>query len=68
MQLPIVAPAPSVTAYADHLRVLVENRRQFHYVQHTLTGLIGLDTNSLANISRCVLGGQRTPPSRPGEP
>jgi hypothetical protein len=68
MQLPSVAPAPIVTAYADHLRDLLENWCQLHHFQHSLAGLIGLGNNSLANISRCVLRGQRTPPSLPGEP
>jgi hypothetical protein len=50
MQLPIVAPAPIVTAHADIFRDLFENRCQFHHFQHDLTGLI-----VLANITRCVL-------------
>src|SRR2546430_16230132 len=55
MQLPIVAPAPLVTAHADVFRDLFENRRQFRHFQHYLTGLIVLDNKSLANIPRCVL-------------
>ena len=55
MQLPIVAPAPLVTAHADVFRDLFENRRQFQHFQHYLTGLIVLDNKSLANITRCVL-------------
>ena len=55
MQLPIVAPAPLVTAHADVFRDLFENRCQFHHFQHYLTGLIVLDNKSLANIARCVL-------------
>jgi SRSO17 transposase len=55
MQLPIVAPAPIVTAHADVFRALFENRCQFHHFQHYLTGLIVLDNKSLANITRCVL-------------
>jgi SRSO17 transposase len=55
MQLPIVAPAPVVTAHADIFRDLFENRCQFRHFQHYLTGLIVLDNKSLANISRCVL-------------
>lgn len=55
MQLPIVAPAPLVTAHADVFRDLFENRRQFHHFQHYLTGLIVLDNKSLANITRCIL-------------
>src|SRR5207245_9987032 len=55
MQLPIVAPAPIVTAHADIFRDLFENRCQFHHFQHYLTGLIVLVNKSLANITRCVL-------------
>ena len=55
MQLPIVAPAPIVTAHADIFRDLFENRCQFHHFQNDLTGLIVLDNKSLANITRGVL-------------
>jgi SRSO17 transposase len=55
MQLPIVAPAPIVTAHAAIFRDLFENRCQFRHFQHYLTGLIVLDNKSLANITRCVL-------------
>ena len=55
MQLPIVAPAPVVTAHADIFRDLFVNRCQFRHFQHYLKGLIVLDNNSLTNISRCVL-------------
>jgi len=55
MQLPIVAPAPIVTAHAAIFRDLFENRCQFQHFQHYLTGLIVLDNKSLANITRCVL-------------
>jgi hypothetical protein len=55
MQLPIVAPAPLVTAHADVFRDLCENRCQFHHFQHDLTGLIVLENKSLAHITRCVL-------------
>src|SRR5712692_6592476 len=55
MQLPIVAPAPVVTAHADIFRDLFENRCQFRHFQHDLTGLMVLDNKSLTNISRCVL-------------
>ena len=55
MQLPIVTPAPIVTAHADLFRDLFENRCQFRHFQHYLTGLIVLDNTSLANITRCVL-------------
>src|SRR5919201_2647112 len=57
MQLPIVAPAPLVTAHADVFRDLLENRHQFQHFQNYLTGLIVLDNKSLANITRCVLEG-----------
>src|SRR6266702_4768870 len=55
MQLPIVAPAPLVTAHADVFRDLFENRCQFQHFQNYLTGLIVLDNKSLTNIPRCVL-------------
>src|SRR5499426_4455327 len=55
MQLPIVAPAPIVTAHAATFRDLFENRCQFRHFQHYLTGLIVLDNKSLAHITRCVL-------------
>src|SRR5467141_3589971 len=55
MQLPIVAPAPLVTAHADVFRDLFENRCQFHHFQNDLTGLMVLDNKSLANRARCVL-------------
>src|SRR5438477_9261452 len=55
MQLPIVAPAPLVSAHAYAFRDLFENRCQFHHFQNYLTGLIVLDNKSLANITRCVL-------------
>ena len=55
MQLPIVAPAPIVTAHAAIFRDLFENRCQFQHFQHDLTGLIVLDNKSLTNITRCVL-------------
>jgi hypothetical protein len=55
MQLPIVAPAPIVTAHAGIFRDLFENRCQFRHFQHYLTGLIVLDNTSLADITRCVL-------------
>jgi hypothetical protein len=55
MQLPIVAPAPLVTAHAEVFRDLFENRCQFQHFQNYLTGLIVLDNKSLTNITRCVL-------------
>jgi hypothetical protein len=55
MQLPIVAPAPLVTAHAVAFQDLFENRCQFDHFQHYLTGLIVLPNKSLTNIARCVL-------------
>src|SRR5213082_1933361 len=55
MQLPIVAPAPLVSAHAYAFRDLFENRCQFHHFQNYLTGLIVLDNKSLTNITHCVL-------------
>jgi SRSO17 transposase len=55
MQLPIIAPAPLVTAHASAFRDLFENRCQFDHFQNYLTGLMVLDNKSLTNISRCVL-------------
>jgi hypothetical protein len=55
MQLPIVAPAPLVTAHADAFRDLFENRCQFRHFQNYLTGLIVLPNKSMANIVRCIL-------------
>ncbi len=55
MQLPLVAPAPAVTAHADAFRDLFENRCQFQHFQHYLTGLMVLPNKSLTNIARCVL-------------
>ena len=55
MQLPIVAPAPIVTAHADIFRDLFENQCQFRHFQNDFTGLIVLENTSLATITRCVL-------------
>ena len=55
MQLPIVAPAPLVTAHADVFRDLFEHRCPCQQFQNDLTGLIVLDTKSLTHITRCVL-------------
>lgn len=55
MQLPIVAPAPLVTAHADAFRDLFENWCQFHHFQNYLTGLMVLPNKSMANIVRCIL-------------
>lgn len=55
MQLPIVAPAPIVTAHAEQFRDLFENRCQFRHFQNYLTGLMVLPNKSLANLARCIL-------------
>ena len=55
MQLPLVAPAPLVTAHAEAFRDLFENRCQFRHFQNYLTGLIVLPNKSMANIVRCML-------------
>ncbi|MBU0494531.1 MAG: transposase [Chloroflexi bacterium] len=55
MQLPIVAPAPIVTAHAEQFRDLFENRCQFRHFQNYLTGLMVLPNKSLANLTRCIL-------------
>jgi hypothetical protein len=52
MELPIIAPAPVVTAHAAVFRDLVENPGQFRHVQHYLTGLILLPNKRMANIAR----------------
>ena len=55
MQLPIVVPAPLVTARAGAFRDLFENRCQFRHFQNYLTGLMVLPNKSMSNIVRCVL-------------
>ena len=55
MQLPLVTPAPLVTAHAGAFRDLFENRCQFRHFQNYLTGLIVLPNKSMANIVRCSL-------------
>jgi len=55
MQLPIVTPAPLVTAHAGVFRDLFENRCQFRHFQNYLTGLMVLPNKSMANMVRCVL-------------
>lgn len=55
MRLPIVAPAPLVTAHAGAFRDLFENRCQFRHIQNYLTGLMVLPNKSLSKIVRCVL-------------
>jgi hypothetical protein len=55
MQLPIVVPAPLVTARAGAFRDLFENRCQFRHFQNYLTGLMVLPNKSMANVTRCIL-------------
>src|SRR3972149_4066860 len=55
MRLPLVAPAPLVTAHAGAFRDLFENRCQFRHFQNYLTGFMGLSNKSMANMVRCVL-------------
>jgi len=55
MQMPLVAPAPLVSAHAAAFRDLFENRRQFAHFEHYLTGLLVLENKSMANMARCVL-------------
>jgi len=52
MQLPIVAPAPIVSAHAQAFRHLFNDVRQFEHFQNYLTGLIVLENKSLANIQQ----------------
>jgi hypothetical protein len=55
LELPIVAPAPVVTAHVGVFRDLFGHQCQFRHVQHDLTGLIVLPNKSMANITRCIL-------------
>jgi hypothetical protein len=55
MELPIIAPAPVVTAHAAVFLDLFDNQCQFRHFQHYLTGLIVLPNKSMANIARCLL-------------
>jgi DDE superfamily endonuclease len=55
MELPIIAPAPVVTAHAAVFRDLFDNQCQFRQFQHYLTGLIVLPNKSMAKIARCLL-------------
>ena len=55
MQLPIVAPAPLVTARAEVFGDLFENRCQFRHFQNYLTALMVLSNKSMANVARCIL-------------
>src|SRR5262245_46295706 len=54
MPLPIVAPAPLVTAHAAIVRDLLEHRCQFPHCHPDLTGLLVLDNQRLAHLTRCV--------------
>ena len=54
MELPIIEPAPVVTAHAV-FRDLFDNQCQFRHFQHYLTGLMVLPNKSMANIARCIL-------------
>jgi len=56
MQLPIVEPAPLVTAHAEAFRDLFANRCQFRHFENYLTGLMVLPNKSMANLARCVVG------------
>jgi SRSO17 transposase len=55
MKLPIVAPAPIVTAHAMVFRDLFENQCQYRHFQHYLTGLIVLPNKNMAPIARFIL-------------
>jgi DDE superfamily endonuclease len=55
MELPLIEPAPVVTAHTGVFRDVFENQCQFRHVQHDLTGLIVLPNKSLANMARCIL-------------
>ena len=46
MELPIIAPAPVVTAHAAVFLDLFDNQCQFRHFQHYLTGLIVNQTHS----------------------
>lgn len=55
MLLPIVTPAPVVTAHIEAFRDLFDNQCAFRHFQNYLTGLMVLENKSMANISRCIL-------------
>jgi hypothetical protein len=55
MELPILEPAPVVTAHTEVFRDLCENQCPCRHFQHYLTGLIVLPNKSLANMARCIL-------------
>lgn len=53
MPLPIVAPAPLVTAHADLLRDLFAHRCPWQPFQNDVTGVIVLAKKSLTHLTRC---------------
>lgn len=55
MLLPIVTPAPVVTAHAEAFRDLFDNQCACRHFQHYLTGLMVLENKTMANIARCIL-------------
>ena len=55
MKLPIVKLAPIVQTHAIVFLHLFENQCQFQHFQNYLTGLMVLENQSSANISRCIL-------------
>jgi hypothetical protein len=55
MELPILEPAPVVTAHTAVFRDLFDNQCQCRHVQHDLTGLMVLPKKSMANMARCIL-------------
>jgi hypothetical protein len=55
MELPIIEPAPVVTAHTGAFRDVFENQCQWRHVQHDLTGLIVLPHKRLAHMARCIL-------------
>lgn len=55
MQLPIITPAPLVTAHAEAFRDLFGNRCQFRRFENYLTGLMVSPNKSMANIARCTV-------------
>jgi hypothetical protein len=54
MELPILEPAPVVTAHTGIFRDVFENQCQFRHVQHDLTGLIVRPHKSLARMARGI--------------
>ena len=55
MELPIVAPAPVVTAHAGVFRDRCETRWQWRPFQHDLTGRIVLPHTRMAHSARGIL-------------